>query len=230
MSCKKIQMGDLDDYVHGELSAADAEALDAHLSGCEACVAELRNLRRETQLFRWRADAEQQEVPAFADVLARIHRVERSVAANDVESNRGVVSANALRPGVLKAKAESARSGEGKHGFSRWAQVFVACAATAAAAGSLLMVTPPTTEPMTMTHTHGEEMEIGADPICTPENSSASAEVLVSVAPPRAGFTQAPSPSHDNVETCNTSHDEECATMDRICDEASLPVCGEGGP
>jgi anti-sigma factor RsiW len=230
MSCNKIQKGDLDAYVHGELSAVEAEGLEAHLFGCAFCVTELRHLRQEKRLFRSRADADEEQVPAFADILARINRQEAPAAANDVESNRVIALAKAPRPQPSRAKAELARSGEAKPGFSRWAQAFVACAATAAAAGSLLGVTPPKTDSTAIAHTRGEEMEIGADPICTPENSSASAEILVSVAPPREAVAKMPSPSNEDFGTCGGADVEECAGLDRICGEASSPVCDESGP
>lgn len=230
MSCNQLPKGDLDAYVHGELSAVEVDELEAHVVDCHVCATELRQLRQEKRLFRLRADAEQEQVPAFAEVLARIHREETRAVAHEEESNRVVVFAKAPRPLPVKAKEKSIRSGEGKNSFSRWAQAFVACAATAAAAGSLLSVTPPKTEPTAITSTHGEEMEIGADPICTPENSSASAEVLASVAPPRAGFSPVSNPNNDNVETCGEPHVEECEELDRICGESSSPMCAEREP
>jgi len=230
MSCNKIQKGDLDAFVHGELSAVETEELEAHLFGCKYCATELQQLRQEKRLFRLRAEADEEQVPAFAEVLARINRDETSIVTNEEESNRVVVLAKTPRPLSSKAKAELARSNERKHGVSKWAQAFVACAATAAAAGSLLSVTPPKTDHMAMTHPHGEEMEIGADPICTPENSSASAEILVSVAPPRVGPMQMPSPSSDDFGTCGEPHVEECDDLKPVCGEASSPVCDESGP
>lgn len=230
MSCNKIQMGDLDAYVHGELSATEGQELEAHLFGCASCATELQQLRQEKRLFRLRADADQEQVPAFAEILARINRAETAPVANEEETNRVVVLAKSPRPLPSKIKADVTRSSEGKIGFSRWAQALVACAATAAAAGSLLSVTPPKTDDMAITRAHSEEMEIGADPICTSENSSASAEILVSMAPPRIGPRPVSNPINDDVGTCGEHHVEECADIERTCGESASPVCGESGP
>jgi len=226
MNCQKIHEGDVDAYVHGELSPAEAKTLEVHSFACEYCAAELRHLREEKRLFRSRADSDDEVLPAFADVLARITREESTVVANDPPVGR-------VRPLALPKKTESGRSSEGKQGFPRWAQAFVACAATAAAAVSLLGVTPPKSDEMSIVHPHADEMEIGADPICTPENSSASAEVLASL-PPREILTNVPDSNPEESATCGGHDPDECeseeGSMERICGEHSSAVCGESGP
>lgn len=227
MSCNKMEMGDLDAYVHGELSAAEAHSLEAHLFGCADCATELRHLREEKRLFQARAEADDSDVPAFADILARMNREESTVVANDPELNRG-------RPAALLKKTEPVRAKERKHGFPRWAQAFVACSATAAAAGSLLSVTPPKSEDTATTYTHRDEMEIGADPICTTDNRSASAEVLASLPPPREVWTNVVNPHVEEAATCSEHHAEDCDSEPSLvkdgCDQLSSAVCGQSGP
>lgn len=234
MNCNKIQMGDLDAYVHGELSAVEANSLETHLFGCQDCAAELRHLREEKRLFRLRSESDAQEVPAFADVLARISREESTVVANDPEAGRVVVLAKVPRAPVAPRKTESSPTREKKYVVSRWAQAAVVCVSTAAAAWTLLGVTPPKTEDMAILHPHGEEMEIGADPICTTENSSASAEVLASLPQPCEESTNVPNSNNDDSATCGEHHVEAYGSPEGLsepsCDEENLPICGESGP
>lgn len=224
MSCNRIHKGDLDAYVHGELSDAEANALESHLFGCRHCATELRQLREEQRLFRLRAEAETAAVPSFADVLARIHG----------DAALAVVEAKSPRVLPLPRKAEPFRLAEAKHGFSRWAQAFVACAATAAAAWSFLSVTPPKSDELPIGHTHGEDLEIGADPICTPENSSASAQVLASLPPKHEVQTKIVNVLPEDSATCGSHDVPACELSDKpaepTCDEPSSAICGESGP
>jgi hypothetical protein len=198
---------------------------------------ELRQLREEKRLFRLRADIDREDIPAFADVLARIAREESTAIANEPDVGRVVVLAKAPRLLPLPRKTEQVRTSARKSSVSRWAQTVVVCASTAAAAWSLFGVTPPKTEDAAAIHPHGDEMEIGADRLCTPENSSASAEVLASLpppAPPREIVTKMPIPSNEDSGTCSAHRDEECGaeegSMERICGEESSAVCRESGP
>lgn len=83
MSCEVIHRGDLDAYVSGELSRAEARRVEAHLFGCGECAVELRRLRAEQRLFRARAEQEAAEVPSFEGVLARIAAGSSAPAAPD---------------------------------------------------------------------------------------------------------------------------------------------------
>ncbi len=233
MSCHRIHEGDVDAYVHGELSAENAIDFETHSLGCQDCSTELRNLRQEKRIFQLRADADDEQLPAFADVMARMVRDESAAIAEDPEPGRVVVLAKPLRPRPPPKKTEHGRKGERKYVVSRWAQAIVVCAASAAAAWSLLGVTSPKTEDTAVVYPRGYEMEIGADPICTPENSSASAEILASLPPPHEVATKMPSTNPEDPEKCG-DHVDTCESGDKPaepgCDEESSAVCGESGP
>lgn len=234
MSCNRIHRGDLDAYVCGELSVAEAASLESHLFGCQDCATELRHLRQEKRLFRVRADADTEQVPAFEDVLLRIAGEESGSPVDDEDARRDVAIAKITRPLPRPPNVDQPRAGEGKHVFPRWAQALVACAATAAATVSFVGVTPPKTDGTPVVHAQRSEMEIGADPVCTTENSSASAEVLASLPPPREVQTKASSPSGEDFSTCGDNIVESCESteepMEPACGEQSSAICGESGP
>lgn len=92
MTCHLIATGELEAYAFGERSPAAGRAIEGHLFGCAACAAELRHLRNERRLFRARAETSPDplEVPAFADVLARIARSDDlGEGRGDLDEERG---------------------------------------------------------------------------------------------------------------------------------------------
>ena len=234
MKCKRIQKGDLDAYIHGELSSAETGSLEAHLFGCAHCATELRHLRQEKRFFRARADADTEPTPSFESVLARIAREEHHAEIEAQDPDREVAIANVLRPIPVASKVERARHDERKHVVPRWAQTLVACAATAAAAVSLIGVTPAKTERVPAGYSYGNDLDIGAEPVCVMENGAENPEILASWPTPHEVQTESPRPNVTDSATCDgNDHDpgEPCdAPPDEACNEPSLSMCGENGP
>ena len=70
-TCREL-LGQLSDYVDGELEAALCDELEAHLSQCPDCRVMVDTLRKTITLYRSQA---QPELPA--DVQDRLYRVLR---------------------------------------------------------------------------------------------------------------------------------------------------------
>lgn len=68
-TCQEL-LGELSDYVDGELEAALCAELEAHLAGCPDCRVMVDTLRKTIVLYRRQARA---DLPS--DVQARLYKV-----------------------------------------------------------------------------------------------------------------------------------------------------------
>lgn len=217
MKCQFVQGGDLDAYVTGELSPAEARSVEVHLFGCAECASELRRLRAEQRLFRARAEQDTAVVPSFEGVLARLG------------------GAGAKGEGAAKGRAPATRGGA-----SFLAPAGVAVAALAAAAASWVGVRPspvevgPGARPGAV-----EEVEIGPDRVCTGE-APVSDEPTASEAPVVAGGktgVAARVPEDWDVcgggarvgEVCGGGEGSAAATMAEPCAD-TVAWCSDGRP
>ncbi len=63
-------LASLSDYLDGELGTTERERVDAHLSGCDACRAELEDMRRTLSALRGaKVEAAPEPSPEFLDNL-----------------------------------------------------------------------------------------------------------------------------------------------------------------
>ncbi|WP_437569229.1 zf-HC2 domain-containing protein [Sorangium sp. So ce542] len=136
-------------YALGELSAAEAAEVEAHLAGCSACAEELAWVRREQALFAARA-AEIPEPPPFESILMRVLDDGREARAEEAAPARAaapaVDHAAAPAPARRRAAGPSGRRGSRAHAMSapsalkRWLPR--AAAAIALALGAALLGLP----------------------------------------------------------------------------------------
>jgi anti-sigma factor RsiW len=136
-------------YALGELSAAEAAEMEAHLAGCSACAEELAWVRREQALFAARA-AEIPEPPPFESVLMRMLDEGREARAEEAAPARAaapaVDHATAPAPARRRAAGPSGRRDSRAHAMSapsplkRWLPR--AAAAVALALGAALLGLP----------------------------------------------------------------------------------------
>ncbi len=86
----------LSDYLDGELPAAEAESLERHLAGCEACARALEELRAVVARAR---DLEPAEPPRdlWPEIAARIARAGRSAEAGEADGAAGALSLSGAR-------------------------------------------------------------------------------------------------------------------------------------
>lgn len=188
MSCDLLQNGILDEYAAGELGAAEAREVEAHLFGCSQCATELRALRAERRLFRARAEEAPLPVPSFEGVLARIaHEGTVSVTSADegavvaaLPPARGA-SARLVRSAGEK-KVSRAPGGKGPGWASRVAPAVVAIAALSAAAASWVGVLQRPPEVSGEASAAAGEVEIVPEAICAAD-APISVEVPWSAAP-----------------------------------------------
>lgn len=216
MKCQFVQGGDLDAYVTGELSPAEARTVEAHLFGCAKCAAELRRLRAEQRLFRARAEQDTAAVPSFEGVLARL----------------GGAGAKGRAPARGDVPARSAAGGRAQPaGWTSFlAPAGVAVAALAAAAASWVGVRPspvevgPGARPGVV-----EEVEIGPDRVCTGE-APVSDEPTASEAPEVPGVkTGVTARRAEDWGVCGGGEESAAATMAEPCAD-TVAWCSDGRP
>ncbi len=246
MKCQFVQGGDLDAYVTGELSPAEARSVEAHLFGCSQCAAELRRLRAEQRLFRARAEQDTAVVPSFEGVLARLGGAGakgEGAAKGRAPATRGGAGAKGRAPatrGGVPARGATAGGAQPSVWTSFLAPAGVAVAALAAAAASWVGVRPspvevgPGARPGEV-----EEVEIGPDRVCTGE-PPVSDEPTASEAPEVAGVkggVTARVPEDWGVcgggarvgEVCGGGEGSAAATMAEPCAD-TVAWCSDGRP